>query len=62
MSAAATKSSDLPIQNGVTLEAIAKYLQGAPKQSTQFDSIFSDQVTGAIRSFGIKPKRTAFHS
>ncbi len=26
------------------------------------DSIFSDQVTGAIRSFGIKPKRTAFQS
>ena len=26
------------------------------------DSIFSNQVTGAIRSFGIKPKRTAFQS
>ncbi len=26
------------------------------------DSIFSDQVTGAIKSFGIKPKRTAFRS
>jgi hypothetical protein len=26
------------------------------------DSIFSDQVTGAIKSFGIKPKRTAFQS
>ncbi len=26
------------------------------------DSIFSDQVTGAIRSFGIEPKRTAFQS
>ena len=26
------------------------------------DSIFSDQVTGAIRSFGVEPKRTAFQS
>ncbi len=26
------------------------------------DSTFSDQVTGAIRSFGIEPKRTAFQS
>jgi transposase InsO family protein len=26
------------------------------------DSIFSGQVTGTIRSFGIKPKRTAFQS
>jgi transposase InsO family protein len=26
------------------------------------DSIFSNQATGAIRSFGIKPKRTAFQS
>jgi transposase InsO family protein len=26
------------------------------------DSIFSDDVTEAIKSFGMKPKRTAFHS
>jgi putative transposase len=26
------------------------------------DSIFADQVSGAIRSFGIKPKRIAFQS
>ena len=26
------------------------------------DSIFSDQVTGAIEGFGIEPKRTAFQS